>query len=151
MVPVRPGFNGSPGWGGLEPYRVCQFKLSTDRQFVAKLHDIVGLYIDPPAHAIVLSVGEKPNLGPRSPWLRQIRCTGETLIPVASANVGGQDDDPRSPDVLLWAVAVTRHRFETSALARACINHDIFPHDPESHTPRVCGIPCRGPPLDLLH
>ena len=47
---------------GLQPYRVRQFKLSTDPQFTAKLHDIVGLYIDPPAHAIVLSVDEKSQI-----------------------------------------------------------------------------------------
>jgi transposase len=41
---------------------VRQFKLSTDPQFAAKLHDIVGLYIDPPAHAIVLSVDEKSQI-----------------------------------------------------------------------------------------
>ena len=38
---------------------VRQFKLSNDPQFAAKLRDIVGLYVDPPAHAIVLSVDEK--------------------------------------------------------------------------------------------
>jgi hypothetical protein len=32
---------------------VKQFKRSTDPQFVDKLRDIVGLYIDPPAHAVV--------------------------------------------------------------------------------------------------
>jgi hypothetical protein len=42
--------------------RVRQFKLSTDPQFVAKLRDIVGLYVDPPAHAIVLSVDEKSQI-----------------------------------------------------------------------------------------
>ena len=47
---------------GLQPHRVRQFKLSTDPQFTAKLHDIVGLYIDPPAHAIVLSVDEKSRI-----------------------------------------------------------------------------------------
>ena len=47
---------------GLQPHRVRQFKLSTDPQFTAKLHDIVGLYIDPPAHAIVLSVDEKSQI-----------------------------------------------------------------------------------------
>jgi hypothetical protein len=35
---------------GLQPHRVRQFKLSTDPQFAAKLRDIVGLYVDPPAH-----------------------------------------------------------------------------------------------------
>ena len=47
---------------GLQPHRVRQFKLSTDPQFAAKLHDIVGLYVDPPAHAIVLSVDEKSQI-----------------------------------------------------------------------------------------
>src|SRR5665811_1380013 len=48
---------------GLQPHRVKQFKLSTDPQFVGKLRDIVGLYVDPPAHAVVLSVGEKRSHG----------------------------------------------------------------------------------------
>jgi transposase len=47
---------------GLQPHRVRQFKLSSDPQFAAKLHDIVGLYVDPPAHAIVLSVDEKSQI-----------------------------------------------------------------------------------------
>jgi transposase len=47
---------------GLQPHRVRQFKLSRDPEFVAKLRDIVGLYVDPPAHAIVLSVDEKSQI-----------------------------------------------------------------------------------------
>ncbi len=47
---------------GLRPHRVKQFKLSTDPQFVDKLRDIVGLYVDPPAHAVVLSVDEKSQI-----------------------------------------------------------------------------------------
>jgi transposase len=47
---------------GLQPHRVRQFKLSTDPEFAAKVHDIVGLYVDPPAHAIVLSVDEKSQI-----------------------------------------------------------------------------------------
>jgi transposase len=47
---------------GLQPHRVRQFKLSNDPNFVAKLRDVVGLYIDPPAHAIVLSVDEKSQI-----------------------------------------------------------------------------------------
>ena len=46
----------------LEPHRVRQFKLSNDPNFVAKLRDVVGLYVDPPAHAIVLSVDEKSQI-----------------------------------------------------------------------------------------
>src|SRR5499433_3484619 len=44
---------------GLQPHRVRRFKLSRDPEFVPKLREIVGLYVNPPAHAIVLSVDEK--------------------------------------------------------------------------------------------
>src|SRR6266705_3952726 len=47
---------------GLQPHRVRQFKLSNDPQFAAKLHEIVGLYVNPPSHAIVLSVDEKSQI-----------------------------------------------------------------------------------------
>ena len=47
---------------GLRPHQVRQFKLSNDPNFAAKLHDIVGLYVDPPAHAVVLSVDEKSQI-----------------------------------------------------------------------------------------
>ena len=47
---------------GLQPHRVRQFKLSRDRQFVEKLRDVVGLYVDPPVHAVVLSVDEKSQI-----------------------------------------------------------------------------------------
>ena len=50
---------------GLQPHRMRQFKLSNDPQFAAKVRDIVGLYIDPPAHAVVLSVDEKRSHGER--------------------------------------------------------------------------------------
>ena len=38
---------------GLAPHRLRNFKLSRDPQFAAKLRDVVGLYVDPPAHAVV--------------------------------------------------------------------------------------------------
>ena len=41
---------------------LAAFKLSSDPTFVAKLRDVVGLYVDPPAHAIVLSVDEKSQI-----------------------------------------------------------------------------------------
>ncbi len=48
---------------GLQPDRIRQFKLSKDPAFVDKLRDVVGLYVDPPAHAVVLSVDEKRSHG----------------------------------------------------------------------------------------
>ena len=47
---------------GLEPHRLRRFKLSNDPDFAAKLRDVVGLYVDPPAHAVVLSVDEKSQI-----------------------------------------------------------------------------------------
>ena len=47
---------------GLVPHRVRTFKLSKDPEFIAKLRDVVGLYMHPPAHAIVLSVDEKSQI-----------------------------------------------------------------------------------------
>jgi transposase len=47
---------------GLQPHRVKRFKLSKDPEFAAKLQDIVGLYVDPPSHAVVLSVDEKSQI-----------------------------------------------------------------------------------------
>ena len=47
---------------GLQPHRVRQFKLSNDADFAGKLRDVVGLYVDPPAHAIVLSIDEKSQI-----------------------------------------------------------------------------------------
>jgi transposase len=47
---------------GLQPHRIKAFKLSKDPAFAAKLRDIVGLYVDPPQHAMVLSVDEKSQI-----------------------------------------------------------------------------------------
>lgn len=47
---------------GLSPHRWRQFKLSNDPAFVEKLTDIVGLYVSPPAHAVVLSIDEKSQI-----------------------------------------------------------------------------------------
>ena len=47
---------------GLAPRRYRQFKLSNDPNCVAKLRDVVGLYVDPPGHVIVLSFDEKSQI-----------------------------------------------------------------------------------------
>jgi len=47
---------------GLAPHRWRAFKLSNDPAFVDKVHDIVGLYVSPPAHAVVISVDEKSQI-----------------------------------------------------------------------------------------
>ena len=47
---------------GLRPHRSESFTLSTDPYFVDKVRDVVGLYLDPPANALVLSVDEKTQV-----------------------------------------------------------------------------------------
>src|SRR5215217_7567776 len=47
---------------GLQPHRAETFKLSTDPLFVDKVHDIVGLYLNPPERAVVLCVDEKSQI-----------------------------------------------------------------------------------------
>jgi hypothetical protein len=47
---------------GLKPHRVKTFKVSHDPAFVDKVRDVVGLYLNPPDHALVLSVDEKSRI-----------------------------------------------------------------------------------------
>src|SRR5450759_4024322 len=47
---------------GLQPHRVRSFKLSRDPDFATKVADVVGLYLNPPEHALVFSVDEKSQI-----------------------------------------------------------------------------------------
>lgn len=47
---------------GLKPHLVRTYKVSRDPDFVAKVKDVVGLYLNPPEHAVVLSVDEKTSI-----------------------------------------------------------------------------------------
>lgn len=47
---------------GLRPHLVASFKISKDKHFTEKLEDIVGLYLNPPEHAIVMCVDEKSQI-----------------------------------------------------------------------------------------
>lgn len=47
---------------GLQPHRVSTFKLSTDPNFIEKVYDVVGLYLNPPERAVVICVDEKTGI-----------------------------------------------------------------------------------------
>jgi transposase len=67
---------------GLKPHRVDSFKVSRDPEFAAKLEDIVGLYLNPPEHALVLSVDEKSQiqaLDRTQPGLPMKKGRGQTM------------------------------------------------------------------------
>ena len=70
---------------GLAPHQMRTFKLSRDPQFAAKVHDVVGLYVDPPAHSLVLSVDEKS----------QIQALDRTQPGLPDEAGPRRDDDPR--------------------------------------------------------
>ncbi len=46
----------------LQPHRIRTFERSTDPQFAEKVEDVVGLYMDPPTHAVVVSIDEKSHI-----------------------------------------------------------------------------------------
>ena len=47
---------------GLKPHQVGTFKVSKDPRYELKVKEVVGLYVDHPDHAVVLSVDEKPSI-----------------------------------------------------------------------------------------
>lgn len=47
---------------GVQPHRQSTFKLSTDPHFVDKVHDVVGLYLNPPERAVVICIDEKTGI-----------------------------------------------------------------------------------------
>src|ERR1043166_8202272 len=69
----------------LVPHRSETFKLSTDPQFVEKVRDVVGLYLDPPERALVLCVDEKS----------QIQAHGPLAASVADPARPASEEEPR--------------------------------------------------------
>ena len=61
-ISASPRCNASGRPTACGPTACAAFKLSNDPKFADKLRDVVGLYIDPPAHAVVLSLDEKSQI-----------------------------------------------------------------------------------------
>jgi len=70
---------------GLQPHRVETFKFSKDPQFVEKVRDIVGLYLNPPDRAIILCVDEKSQV--------QALNRTEPILPLAPGIPARQSQD----------------------------------------------------------
>jgi putative transposase len=70
---------------GIQPHRTKSFKLSTDPYFVEKVRDIVGLYLNPPEHAVVLCVDEKSQI--------QALERTQPVLPMGLGYVGGVTHD----------------------------------------------------------
>ncbi len=70
---------------GLQPHRSKTFKLSTDPLFIEKIRDVVGLYMNPPNHAVVLCVDEKSQM--------QALNRTQPLLPLGPGQVERQTHD----------------------------------------------------------
>jgi transposase len=70
---------------GLQPHRSETFKLSTDPLLIEKIRDIVGLYLNPPAHAAVFCVDEQPQI--------QARDRTQPLLPMQPGQVERRTHD----------------------------------------------------------
>lgn len=121
---------------GLQPHRVETFKLSKDTQFVEKLTDIVGLYMNPPDKAMVICVDEKS----------QIQALDRTQpgLPMKKGRAGTMTHDYKrngttslfaALDVLEGTVVgrcYERHRHQEFIKFLKCLNKE-FPRDQELH------------------
>jgi len=105
----------------LAPHRIRTFKLSNDPEFAAKLRDIVGLYVDPPAHAVVLSVDEKSQIPALSPCGRlrtHHRGIGTRSFLSATRNAPRGSSSPRCPSRPFLAVVDVRGVPDHVAISR---------------------------------
>ena len=75
---------------GVKPHLAKTFKLSTDPFFIEKVRDIVGLYLNPPDHAMVLCVDEKSQI--------QALNRTQPRLPMGLGHVEGYTHDGRIPD-----------------------------------------------------
>ena len=119
---------------GLKPHRVRTFKVSRDPRFALKVRDVVGLYVDPPDHAVVISVDEKT----------QIQALGRTQkpLPMKSGHPETRThDDKRNGTTCLMAALdvatgtvtgqmVARHRSEEFLAFLELVSEGIEPGTP---------------------
>ena len=119
---------------GLKPHRSKTFKLSTDRRFVEKLTDVVGVYLNPPDKALVLCVDEKS----------QVHALDRTQpgLPMKKGRCGTMThDDTRHGTTCLFAALTV---LDGAVLASSRRGVSEVPADPRPrHVARA------GPPLDL--
>ena len=88
---------------GLKPHLVRTYKVSRDPAFAAKVTDVVGLYLHPPEHAIVLSVDEKTSI--------QALERTQPPLPLRTGRAVRHTHDYRRHGVLdLFAALGDRHR-----------------------------------------
>jgi transposase len=105
----------------LQPHRVETFKLSTDPQFVEKVRDIVGLYLNPPERALVLCIDEKSQI--------QALDRTQPLLPMRPGQVERRTHDyERHGTTTLFAALVAATNAETDVKAGTVIGKCMRRH-----------------------
>jgi len=99
---------------GLQPHRIRTFTFSPDPDFEAKLLDIVGLYLNPPEHALVLCVDEKTGI--------QALDRTQPLLPLSAKK-------PRS-----WTNEYVRHGTQTLLAALEIASGEVVAHIKQRRT-----------------
>ncbi len=105
---------------GLKPHRTESFKLSTDPFFVDKVRDVVGLYLNPPDHAVVLCVDEKSQV--------QALERSQPLLPLGLGYAEGVTHDYKrhGTTTLFAALDVATGEVLTSVLASLVANQEFL-------------------------
>src|SRR6187200_2086591 len=103
---------------GLQPHRVENFKFSKDAQFVEKVRDVVGLYLNPPDRAIVLCVDEKSQV--------QALNRTEPILPLAPGIPARQSHDYERHGVTSLFTALNVETGETISACHRRHRHQEF-------------------------
>jgi transposase len=103
---------------GLQPHRVENFKLSKDPQFVEKVRDVVGLYMNPPDNAVVLCVDEKSQV--------QALNRTQPILPLGPGVPARQSDDYERHGVTSLFAALNVATGETISACHRRHRHQEF-------------------------
>jgi len=127
----------------LQPHRVETFKLSTDPQFVEKVRDIVGLYLNPPERALVLCVDEKSQI--------QALDRTQPLLPMRPGQIERRTHDyERHGTTTLFAALVAATTAETHVKAGTVIGRCMPRHRAKEFRKFLDEVECNMPvDLDL--
>jgi hypothetical protein len=125
---------------GLKPHLVRTFKLSNDPLFAEKLHDIVGLYVNPPEHAVVLCADEKSQIqaldrtqpglpikrwraGTMTEWLKYLRLIDKSVSPELNIHlIAGNCSTHKHDKVQRWLKRHPRFQMHFTPTSSSWLN-----------------------------
>jgi transposase len=123
---------------GLQPHRVENFKFSKDPQFVEKVRDIVGLYLDPPDKALVICVDEKSQI--------QALDRTQPLLPMRPGQIERRThDDERHGTTTLFAGLIAAVTVQTNVKAGTVIGQCMPRHRAQEFRRFLDEVECNVP------